>query len=64
MGDFAEAIRGILSVNPNVFITVMATPVTKVSNCLSVRLKNLRKELPNDMTLVDISTIRNYIERS
>lgn len=62
-GDFAEAIHGILSVNPNVFITVMATPMTRTNNCLSVRLKNLRSELPNDMVLVDINTIRKYISK-
>lgn len=63
-GDFSETIRGILSVNPNVFITVMATPTTKTNNCLSVRLKNLRNELPNDMVLVNVNTIRKYISRS
>lgn len=62
-GDFAEAIRGVLSVNPSVFVTVMATPMTRANNCLSVRLKNLRSELPNDIVLVDISTIKKYIAR-
>jgi len=62
-GDFTEAIHGILSVNPNVFITVMATPMTRTNNCLSMRLKNLRSELPDSMVLVDISTIKKYISK-
>lgn len=62
-GDFTEAIHGILSVNPNVFITVMATPMTRTNNCLSVRLKNLRSELPNDMTLMNIDNIKEQISR-
>lgn len=62
-GDFTEAIHGILSVNPDVFITVMATPVTRTNNCLSVRLKNLRSELPNDMTLMNIDNLREQVSR-
>lgn len=62
-GDFTEAIHGILSVNPNVFITVMATPMTRTNNCLSVRLKNLRSELPNDMTLMNIDNLKEQIAR-
>lgn len=62
-GDFTEAIHGILSVNPDVFITVMATPMTRINNCLSVRLKNLRSELPNDMTLMNIENLKEQISR-
>lgn len=62
-GDFAEAIHGILAVNPGVFITIMATPMTKTNNCLSVRLKNLRSELPNDMTLMNIDNLKERISR-
>lgn len=60
-GDFTEAIHGILSVNPNAFITVIATPMTKTNNCLSVRLKNLRSELPKDMALMNIDNIKEQI---
>lgn len=63
-GDFAEAIHGILSVNPDVFITVLATPMTSTNNCLSVRLKNLRKDLPNDMALMNIDNIRGRVAKS
>lgn len=63
-GDFTEAIHGILSVNPKVFVTVLATPMTKTNNCLSVRLKNLRSELPNDMALMNIDNIRAQVCRS
>lgn len=62
-GDFTEAIHGILSVNPDVFITVMATPMTRTNNCLSVRLKNLRSELPDDMTLMNIDNLKEQISR-
>lgn len=62
-GDFTEAIHGVLSVNPNVFVTVMATPMTKTNNCLSVRLKNLRSELPNEMTLMNIDNLKEQISR-
>ncbi len=62
-GDFTEAIHGILSINPNVFITIMATPMTRTNNCLSVRLKNLRSELPNNMTLMNIDNLKEQISR-
>lgn len=62
-GDFTEAIHGILSVNPNVFITIMATPMTRTNNCLSLRLKNLRSELPDDMTLMNIDNLKEQIFR-
>lgn len=60
-GDFTEAVHGILSVNPSVFVTIMATPMTRTNNCLSVRLKNLRSELPKDMTLMNIDNIKEQI---
>lgn len=62
-GDFAEAIHGILSVNPDVFITVLATPMTRANNCLSVRLKNLRSELPRNMALMNIDNIKAQVSR-
>lgn len=62
-GDFAEAIHGILSVNSHAFITVIATPMTRINNCLSVRLKRLRSELPNSMTLMNIDNLKEQISR-
>jgi uncharacterized LabA/DUF88 family protein len=47
-GDYAEMIRAAIERNKNVRITVLATPTTKKYNALSVRLKDLRRELPGD----------------
>lgn len=52
-----------VDVYQNVFITVTATPMTRTNNCLSVRLKNLRSELPNDMALMNIENIKEQISR-
>lgn len=63
-GDFAEAIQGVVDINPNVFVTVVATPMTVANNCLSVRLKNLRKVLPDNMTIANIENLKAQIAHS
>lgn len=60
-GDFTEAIYGVLAVKPNAFVTVMATPMTRTKNCLSMRLKTLRSKLPNEMALMNIDNLREQI---
>lgn len=42
-GDYAEMIKNVLDKNPNVYISVFATPFTKYNNYLSVRLKELER---------------------
>lgn len=42
-GDYAEMIRNIIDKNPNVYVSVFATPFTKYNNYLSVRLKELER---------------------
>ena len=65
-GGYAEMIRAAISSNPNVFITVLATPRTKdmLRNTRSLRLQYLRSELGTDRYhLVSISNIRDRIEQ-
>lgn len=62
-GDFAETIHGVVDVNPDAFITILATPMMKRNNCLSVRLKNLRKELPDNMTIMNIENLKEQISQ-
>jgi uncharacterized LabA/DUF88 family protein len=60
-GDYAEMIKSAVK-NRNVHITVLATPTTKKHNALSLRLKDLSRELTQDKYhLVDITTIRQQI---
>lgn len=62
-GDFAETIHGVVDVNPDAFITILATPMMKRNNCLSVRLKNLRKELSDNMTIMNIENLKEQISQ-
>jgi uncharacterized LabA/DUF88 family protein len=61
-GDYAEMIRSAIENNKFVNVTVLATPSTRKYNALSVRLKQLRSELPTDRyRLDDITNIRDKI---
>lgn len=62
-GDYAEAIR-IAAKNPQISITVIATPTTSIrtNNSLSIRLKDLRRELPGQYHLNNIEAIRDSIK--
>lgn len=61
-GDYAEAIK-IAAKNKNVRISVIATPSMRDwrKNALSVRLKELRKELSGQYQLNSIADIKDYI---
>ena len=64
-GDYAEAIKAALRLSPGSCVTVLATPMTKVNNCLSVRLKQLSRELKREnYKLANINNIRDYISQS
>lgn len=64
-GDYAEAIKAVLRINPDSCVTVLATPMSKRNNCLSVRLKQLSKELPRDnYKLASINNIRDKISQA
>ena len=61
-GDYAEAIKTCISMNPSLRVIVLATPFTKVKNYLSKRLKDLKNELPkNNYELLNIGNIRDLI---
>lgn len=64
-GDYAEAIRSATK-NPNVNVTVVATPPIRnyEKNTLSVRLKELRAELPAQYQLVNIVGIKDNISKN
>lgn len=63
-GDYAEAIKSALRLSPNSCVTILATPMTKVNNCLSVRLKQLSRELNRgNYKLANINNIRDYISQ-
>lgn len=61
-GDYAEAIK-IAAKRKNIKITVAGTPFINVleNNALSVRLRELRKELPNQYHLNNIQDIKDSI---
>ncbi|MDR1969797.1 MAG: NYN domain-containing protein [Candidatus Nomurabacteria bacterium] len=60
-GDYAEMIRSACK-NRDVHVTVLATPTVKKNNALSIRLKQLTKELSRDQyELVDITSIKQKI---
>lgn len=62
-GDYAEAIK-IAAKNPNVKITVIGTPFIRAErekNALSIRLRELRKELANQYHLNNIEDIKDSI---
>ena len=63
-GDYAEAIKSSVN-NKNVFVTVLATPPKKdiKINTLSIRLKKLRSEIPEQYQLSNIETIKKYITK-
>lgn len=63
-GDYAEAIKTTLRLSPDSCVTVLATPVTEANNCLSVRLKQLSRELDrSNYKLSNINNIRDYISQ-
>ena len=64
-GDYAEAIKAALRLSPGSRVTVLATPMTKANNCLSVRLKQLSRELKREnYKLANINNIRDYVSQS
>ena len=61
-GDYVEAIKNVLDVNPKAFVTVLATPLIKINNRLSIRLVELAKELGMDkIALTNIDIIKDFI---
>lgn len=63
-GDYSEAIKAALRLSPNSCITVLATPMTETNNCLSVRLKQLSRELNrSNYKLSNINNVRDYISQ-
>lgn len=63
-GDYAEAIKDIIKINRKTHVFVFATPMTKSNNSLSIRLKELNRELDqNNFTLLDISRIEHLISQ-
>lgn len=63
-GDYAEMVREAINTNPNIHISVIATPPVKGSqkNTLSTRLRKLFNEIPR-YNLIDIRDIRNHISK-
>lgn len=61
-GGYAEMIREAIATNPNVFITVVATPSVRdpKKNTLSMRLKQLRGKIER-FHLVDIRDISDKV---
>lgn len=63
-GDYAEAIRVMLRINPNVRVTVLATPATRKNNCLSTRLRELNSEFTSERYgLASIENIKGMVAR-
>lgn len=61
-GDYAEAIKTIVRVNPLARVMALATPMTKKHNCLSVRLMELSGELPRESyKLTNMNNIKNAV---
>jgi uncharacterized LabA/DUF88 family protein len=63
-GDYAEAIKNMISLGPNATVSVLATPPAKnpMKNTVSVRLKQLYKDVPlHRYDLTNIDTIRRHI---
>lgn len=60
-GDYAEMIRSVTQRNSHVYVTVLATPFTKKNNYLSIRLKQLRRELSNRYLLRSIVEIKDKV---
>lgn len=63
-GDYAEAIKAALRVNPEMHITIIATPVTKVNSSLSSRLRVFAARSFKNTALVNIETIKDIISQS
>ena len=63
-GDYAEMIKVAVE-NKNIHITVLATPMVSKNNCLSIRLKQLSKELPPaQYKLRDITEIKDEVSQN
>jgi uncharacterized LabA/DUF88 family protein len=60
-GDYVEMIKGVLTDNPSIQISVLATPYTKNFNYLSSRYKELRRE--GNFRMLDISLIKSHIKK-
>ncbi|MBQ3409738.1 NYN domain-containing protein [Candidatus Saccharibacteria bacterium] len=62
-GDYAEAIKAALRVNPQIYITIMATPMTKKNNSLSSRLQIFATRSFKNTALVNIASIKDKISQ-
>ena len=62
-GDYAEAIKAALRINPKAFITIVATPKTRKNNCLSSRLQQFASRDSDHTALVNIENIKDRISR-
>lgn len=60
-GDYAEAIKDIIEINPESFVTIVATPRCRKNNCLSSRLRVLRCEFSDNVMLMNIEKIKDII---
>lgn len=64
-GDYAEAIRNMISFNPNVYVAVLATPYVKnmAKNTFSVRLRRLNNEFePPRYVIHDITDVISLVK--
>ena len=63
-GDYVEAIKAVLRLSPKSRVTVLATPMTEINNCLSARLRRLSRELNREnYQLVNINDVRDQIAK-
>lgn len=62
-GDYAEAIKSAVRMNSKVYVTVLATPRTRIRNTFSTRLADLERELPrSNYRLSNIKEISDLIK--
>ena len=61
-GDYAEAINSIIKINPNAFITILATPRTKENNRLSSRLQVFSNRDSKNTALMNIESIKDLVK--
>lgn len=63
-GDYVEAIKAIISINPEICVNVLATPTVRSGNALSSRLKYLSGQLSSkNYCLLNIDDIKDQIRR-
>ena len=60
-GDYAEAIKAILRMKPEVNVSIIATPLKRKNNCLSKRLQIFADRSSDRTVLVNIESIKDYI---